>query len=115
MASYYYGLSTKDNKWYFRLKDNNNETILSSTEGYYSKQACLNGIDSVKRHSGSDSNYKSFVGNDNRYYFSLHAINGEKIGKSEAYNTAYSRDRGKENCKQEGPFASTKEVVGSYS
>ena len=114
MASYFYGQSTKDNKWYFRLNDNNNEPILSATEGYNSKQACLKGVDSVKKHSGTESNYKSFMGNDNRYYFSLQAINGEKIGKSEAYNTAYSRDRGKENSKQEGPFASVKELVGSY-
>jgi uncharacterized protein YegP (UPF0339 family) len=69
----------------------------------------------VKKHSGNDQNYKSFQGADAKYYFSLHASNGEKIGKSEAYNSAYGRDRGKENCKQEGPYASSKEVTGSYS
>ena len=115
MATYYYGQSTRDNKWYFRLQDNNNEIILSSTEGYNTKQGCLNGIDSVKKHSGTDSNYKSFTGTDGKYYFSLQAVNGEKIGKSEGYSTAYGRDRGKENCKQEGPYASVKEVTGSYA
>lgn len=115
MATYYYGQSTKDNKWYFRLKDNNNETILSSTEGYNSKQGCLNGIDSVKAHSAYDQYYTSFPGTDGKFYFSLKAANGEKIGKSEGYNTAYGRDRGKENCKQEGPYAPVKELVGSFS
>jgi uncharacterized protein YegP (UPF0339 family) len=113
MATYYYGQSAKDSKWYFRLKDNNNETILSSTEGYNSKQSCLGGIESVKRHSDNDNNYTSFTGTDGQFYFSLHSNNYEKIGKSEAYHTAYGRDRGKENCKQEGLFASVKEAVGS--
>ncbi len=114
MATYYYGQSTNDNKWYFRLKDNNNETILSSTEGYNNKQGCLNGIDSVKKHSPYNQYYKLFQGTDSKYYFTLHAANGEKIGKSESYNTQYARDKGKENCKQEAPYASTKEVPGSF-
>ena len=113
MATYYYGQSAKDAKWYFRLKDNNNETILTSTEGYNSKQACLNGIESCKKHSPYDQYYTSFQGTDFKYYFSLQASNGEKIGKSEGYNSAYGRDKGKENCKQEAPFAQVKEVAGS--
>jgi uncharacterized protein YegP (UPF0339 family) len=115
MATYFYGQSTKDQKWYFRLKDNNNETILSSTEGYNSKQGCLNGIDSCKQHSGQDQYYSCFQGADRKYYFSLQAANGEKIGKSEGYDSAYGRDKGKENCKQEGPYASIKEVSGNFS
>src|SRR5687768_518175 len=114
MATYYYGQSSKDSKWYFTLVDNNNKTILTSTEGYNNKQGCLNGIDSVKKHSGSHQYYNSFLGTDAKYYFSLHAANNEKIGKSEGYDTAYGRDRGKENCKQEGPYASVKELIGSY-
>jgi uncharacterized protein YegP (UPF0339 family) len=115
MATYFYGQSSKDLKWYFRLKDNNNETILASTEGYNSKQGCLNGIDSVKKHSPHEPYYKSFVGQDLKYYFSLHAANGEKIGKSEAYNSSQGRDKGKENCKREAPFASVKEIIGSFA
>jgi len=114
MATYFYGQSAKDQKWYFRLKDNNHETILSATEGYNSKQGCLNGIDSCKRHSPYDQYYHLLKGTDNKYYFSLHAANNEKIGKSEGYNTPYARDRGKENCKQEAPYASVKEVQGNF-
>jgi uncharacterized protein YegP (UPF0339 family) len=115
MATYLYGQSTRDQKWYFRLIDNNREIILSSTEGYNSKQGCLNGIDSVRQHSGHDQYYQSFQGMDSKYYFTLHASNGEKIGKSEGYNSAYGRDKGKENCKQEGPYSLVKEIAGSYS
>lgn len=115
MATYYYGQSTKDKKWYFRLTDNNHEIILASTEGYNSKEGCLAGIASVKRHSSSEENYRSFQGTDKEYYFTLYASNGEKIGKSEGYATAYGRDLGKENCKQEAPYALVKEFLGSFS
>lgn len=115
MATYFYDQSIKNQKWYFRLKDNNNETILSSTEGYNNKQACLNGIDTCIKHAGYDQYYNSFPGTDGKYYFSLHAANGEKIGSSEGHNSAYGRDKGKENCKQEGPYASIKEVIGRFS
>jgi uncharacterized protein len=114
MATYYYGQSSRDSKWYFRLKANNNETILSSTEGYNSKQGCLNGIDSVKKHSPHEQYYKSFIGHDGKYYFTLIAANNEPIGKSEGYNSTYGRDQGKENCKKEAPYALAKEMVGSF-
>lgn len=115
MATYFFGQSSKDSKWYFRLRDNNNETILSSTEGYNSRQSCLNGIDSVKKHSLYEHNYRTFIGNDSKYYFTLKASNGEPIGKSEGYNSSYGRDQGKENCKKEAPYASVKEVTGSFA
>lgn len=114
MSKFYYGQSSKNSQWYFRLKDNNNETILASSEGYNSKQGCLNGIDSVKRHSSYEQYYKSFSGTDGKYYFTLYASNGEAIGKSEGYNSSYGRDQGKENCKREAPTATVHEVIGSY-
>ena len=114
MGKFFYGQSSRDSKWYFRLKDGNNETILTSTEGYNSKQGCLNGIDSVKRHSPFEHYYTSFTGTDNKHYFRLSASNGEKIGKSEGYNSSYGRDQGKENCKREAPIASVHELNGVY-
>jgi uncharacterized protein YegP (UPF0339 family) len=114
MGKFFYGQSTRDSKWYFRLKDGNNETILSSTEGYNTKQGCLNGIDSVKKHSPYEQYYTSFIGSDYKYYFRLSASNGEPIGKSEGYNSTSGRDQGKENCKKEAPNASIHELSGGY-
>ena len=37
----------KDNQFYFRLKAANGEVICSS-EGYTTKQSCLNGVQAVK-------------------------------------------------------------------
>lgn len=113
MAKFYFGQSAKNSQWYFRLKDNNNEIILSSSEGYVTRQACLNGVDSVKRHSPYDQYYKTFIGGDSKYYFTLYASNGEAIGKSEGYNSSSGRDQGKENCKREAPTATVHEIIGS--
>lgn len=107
MSTYFYGQSAKDSKYYFRLRDNNDEIILASTEGYNSEQGCLIGINSVKQNSPYDHNYRKFIGNDGKYYFTLKAGNGEPIGKSEGYNSESNCDRGIENCKKEAPGAST--------
>jgi len=43
----------------FRLKAPNGETILAS-EGYTSKDSCMNGINSVKENSALDERYESY-------------------------------------------------------
>lgn len=114
MATYYYGKSLKDGKYYFRLKDDNNETILHSNQGYETRQGCIDGIASVRSNSPYDHNYSRFVGTDGKSYFHLNASNGRIIGQSEGYSSNYARDKGVENCKKEAPYASEKEVTGSY-
>ena len=114
MATFFYGQSPKDSKWYFRLQDGNNETILASTEGYNTSAGCLAGIQSVKVHSPHEQYYKKFLGADLKYYFTLIASNGEPIGKSEGYNTSVSRDNGIANCMKEAPTAGIK-GLSSYS
>ena len=110
MSTYYYYKSVKDQQWYFRLRDNNHEIILSSTEGYKTRQGCRDGIDSVKRHSSSNHFYKKGIDNNHKYFFTLYASNGEKIGKSESYNTESSRDAGLANCQKEAPNANAIEL-----
>ena len=61
----------------------------------------------------SNSTIKSFQGVDGKYYFTLHASNGEPIGKSEGYNNSFGRDQGKENCKKEAPTATVHEFIGA--
>ncbi len=41
-------------KFRFRLKAGNGE-IIASSEGYNSKEACMNGIESVKKNAGEAS------------------------------------------------------------
>jgi len=114
MATFYFGQSSKDNKWYFRLRANNNEIILASTEGYNSKQGCLVGITSVKTHAPHEQYYKRFTGSGSKYYFTLHASNGEPIGRSEGYNSAQGRDNGIDVCKREAASADVVELNGPF-
>ena len=113
MSTFFYDKSPKDSKYYFRLKDNNNETILHATQGYESSQGCLNGINSVKQHGPDDNNYEKFDGANNLYYFRLKASNGQIISQSQGYASGAGRDKGIENCKKETPIAAVKELAHS--
>jgi uncharacterized protein YegP (UPF0339 family) len=42
---------SKNGEWRWRLKAANGRTIADSGEGYSSKSACMNGIDSVKENA----------------------------------------------------------------
>ena len=93
-----------DRQYYFRLKAPNGEKILAS-EGYTTKANCQNGIQSVKTNSPYDANYKKLTSINSQYYFTLHASNGQVIGKSEMYTSAQARDGGITAVKAYGPSA----------
>jgi uncharacterized protein YegP (UPF0339 family) len=88
----------------FNLKAGNGQTILSS-EGYSSKSACSNGIESVKTNSQDDSRYEKKESTNGKYYFTLKAGNGQVIGSSEMYESASGRDNGIESVKTNAPDA----------
>jgi len=85
--------SGKNDKTYFRLNARNGEQILSS-EGYSSKSACENGIESVRKNSANDGRFKKKTAKDGRFYFSLTATNGQTIGSSQMYKSESGRDNG---------------------
>ncbi len=100
--------SLANSQYYFRLKADNNETILSS-EGYVFKSSCKEGIESVKKNAPLDSNY---VKSDKvaNYTFNLKGSNGEIIGRSESYATSYGRDAGIADVKRIAPNAWTEDI-----
>ena len=75
----------------FRLRDEDNKIILRS-EGYLSKQGCLNGIESVKTHASNDLNYRRKIVANGQFYFNLVARNNEVIGTSHMYDTQEDRE-----------------------
>lgn len=93
-----------DGQFYFVLTAKNGEIILTS-EMYTTKQNCLNGIDSVKRHSPYDRYYNRKIAMNDQYYFTLNASNGEVIGVSEMYVSKQGRDNGIESVKVNGPVS----------
>ena len=98
-------ISTRSNGEYqFNLKAGNGQTILSS-EGYSTKAACENGIESVRKNSQDDSKYDKKTSANGKYYFNLKATNGQVIGSSEMYESSAGRDNGIASVKENAPGA----------
>ena len=93
----------------FRLKAPNGETILAS-EGYTSKDACMNGINSVKENSALDERYESYEDAAGTHRFRLKAANNQIIGVGEAYESKASLKSGIESVKRWASAAKVKEL-----
>ncbi|MFH7018456.1 YegP family protein [Flavobacterium sp. FlaQc-47] len=90
----------------FNLKAGNGQTILSS-EGYSSKSACENGIESVQKNSKDDTKFEKLESKSGKWYFNLKATNGQIIGSSEMYESVSGRDNGIESVKTNAADAVT--------
>ena len=98
----------KNEEFQFVLKAGNGQVILAS-EGYTTKAACLNGIESVKKNSQVDTRFDRLEAKNGKPYFNLKATNGQIIGNSEMYESVASRENGIESVKKNAPEAETKE------
>lgn len=94
----------RNGEYQFNLKAGNGEIILTS-EGYNSKQGCLNGIVSVRNNAPNDSRYDRRTASNGQYYFNLTATNGQVIGTSQRYKSSSSRNVGIESVKRNAPTA----------
>ncbi|MFH6993861.1 YegP family protein [Flavobacterium sp. FlaQc-48] len=88
----------------FNLKAGNGQTILTS-EGYTTKAACTNGIESVKTNSQDDNRFDRKESSNGKPYFNLKATNGQIIGSSEMYESVSARENGIESVKKNAPDA----------
>jgi len=98
-----------NNQFYFVLKANNGEIILTS-ETYTTNQSCRVGIASVKTNAPYDSRYDRRIASNGQYFFNLKATNGEIIGSSEMYTSIAGRDNGIESVKTNAPYASIEDL-----
>ncbi|GGH28990.1 YegP family protein [Dyadobacter endophyticus] len=88
----------------FNLKAGNGQVILAS-EGYTTKAACENGVESVRKNAQDDARFERLTSKNDKFYFLLKATNGQSIGSSEMYESAASRDNGIESVKKNAPDA----------
>ena len=102
--------SSSNGEFYYRLRAKNGEIVLSG-EGYTSKQGCLNGIAAVKANAPLNSRYDRRTSVNSQHYFNLKAANGEIIGRSETYSTAFGMENGISAVKREAPSAPTEDLV----
>lgn len=100
----------KNGEFQFNLKASNGQVILTS-EGYTTKSACQNGVESVKKNASDDSKYERKVAKNGKPYFNLKATNGQIIGTSEMYESESGRDNGIESVKKNAPEATVVEIL----
>ena len=74
----------KNGEFQFNLKATNGQVILTS-EGYNTKAACLNGIESVKKNGPIAERYEVKEAKNGKPFFNLKASNGQVIGSSQMY------------------------------
>ena len=97
----------KDSQYYFRLKADNGQTILSS-EGYKAKSGAKNGIASVQKNAADPARFVRKDGDS--YSFSLKAGNHEVIGRSQSYKSSSARENGIESVMKNAPKASIEDA-----
>src|SRR5690606_41963887 len=94
----------KSGQFRFNLKAGNGQVILSS-EGYTTKAACENGIESVRKNSQDDARFERKTAKDGSPYFNLKATNGPVIGSSEMYSGTSALENGIASVKKNAPGA----------
>ena len=101
----------KKGEFRFNLHADNGQVILSS-EGYTSKAACENGIESVKKNAPEMGKFEKNNSSNGKYYFNLKAANGQIIGTSQMYASAQARDTGIASVKANGGSDTVKDLAG---
>ena len=100
----------KNGEFQFNLKASNGQVILTS-EGYTTKAACLNGVESVKKNSQVDSRFDKLTAKNGKPYFNLKATNGQIIGTSEMYESEAARNNGIDSVRRNAPDANIVEEL----
>jgi uncharacterized protein len=98
----------KDSQFYFNLKAGNGQIILGS-EGYTTRAACDNGIESVRKNAPDSTRYSKEVSTGGQPYFNLKAGNGQVIGRSQMYADEAGRDNGIQSVMTNAPDATVTE------
>lgn len=108
MAGKFVVYKGKDGQDYFRLKAENGNVILSG-EGYKTKKACLNGIESVRKNSQDPGRFEVKTAKDGRTYFILKATNGREVGRSQLYKSNSGCSNGMKSVAKNAPGATVVE------
>lgn len=100
----------KNGEFQFNLLAGNGQDILAS-EGYTTKAACINGIESVKKNSQNPDRFDKKTSTNGKAYFNLKASNGQIIGTSEMYESEASRDNGIASVAKNAPDAAVEDTT----
>ena len=94
----------KNGEFMFNLKATNGQVILTS-EGYTTKAACMNGIESVKKNCKVEARFERKVASNGKPFFNLKATNGQVIGSSQMYASEKNMLNGLASVQKNAPDA----------
>ena len=94
----------KNGEFQFNLKATNGQVILTS-EGYTTKAACLNGVESVKKNAPIQERYEIKEAKNGKPFFNLKATNGQVIGASQMYASERNMQAGIASVMKNAPEA----------
>ena len=100
----------KNGEFQFNLKATNGQVILTS-EGYATKAACLNGVESVKKNSQVEARFEIKEAKNGKPYFNLKATNGQVIGASQMYASERTMKQGIASVMKNAPDAPVIEEI----
>ena len=100
----------KNGEFQFNLKASNGQVVLTS-EGYTTKTACLNGVESVRKNSQDPAKFEVKVAKNGKPFFNLKATNGQVIGASQMYATERTLKLGIASVAKNAPEAPVVEEI----
>ena len=100
----------KNGEFQFNLKATNGQVILTS-EGYNTKAACLNGVESVKKNAPIEARFEVKVAKNGKPFFNLKASNGQVIGASQMYASERTMKAGIASVMKNAPEAEVIEEI----
>jgi uncharacterized protein YegP (UPF0339 family) len=109
MAGHFEIESRSDGQFAFSMKVGN-QAILTS-EAYTTKDACVNGIESVKNNAPDENRYRRTTTPEGTFRFALSAANGQVVGSSAYYETAAERDEAVEFMRKNAPDAEVRDLT----
>ena len=101
----------KNGEFQFNLKATNGQVILTS-EGYTTKAACLNGIESVRKNGPVEARFEVKVAKNGKPFFNLKASNGQVIGSSQMYASERTMKQGIASVMRNAPDSPVVEELG---
>ena len=100
----------KNGEFQFNLKASNGQVILTS-EGYTTKTACLNGVESVRKNIQDPAKFEVKVAKNGKPFFNLKASNGQVIGASQMYASEVTLKKGIASVAANAPEAPVVEEI----
>ena len=100
----------KNGEFQFNLKATNGQVILTS-EGYTTKAACLNGIESVRKNAPVEDRFEVKGAKNGKPFFNLKATNGQVIGSSQMYASERTMKQGIASVMRNAPESPVVEDV----